>query len=216
MSDPRQDSAPSADVSELLAGAQVSLERHGEVLRALGGLFAEDGHQLYLVGGSVRDALLGRLGSDLDFTTDARPEQMQRLLRGWADTLWDTGIEFGTIGVGKGAERLELTTFRADSYDQVSRNPDVRFGTELVEDLVRRDFTVNAMAVRISPAGPAEFLDPLGGLGALDAGLLDTPAAPEVSFGDDPLRMLRAARFVSQLGFTLAPRVRRALEEMAP
>ena len=216
MSDPGRDSAPSADVSELLAGAQVSLQRHGEVLRALGGLFAEDGHQLYLVGGSVRDALLGRLGSDLDFTTDARPDQMQRLLRDWADTLWDTGIEFGTIGVGKGAERLELTTFRADSYDQVSRNPDVRFGTELAEDLVRRDFTVNAMAVRISPDGPAEFLDPLGGLAALDAGLLDTPAAPEVSFGDDPLRMLRAARFVSQLGFTLAPRVRRALGEMAP
>ncbi len=209
---------PTSD-AELLAAAQVSLQQHGEVLRELGGLFADHGHELYLVGGSVRDAILGRLGTDLDFTTDARPEQMQKILRGWADALWDTGIEFGTIGVGKGAERLELTTFRADSYDQVSRNPEVRFGDNLADDLVRRDFTVNAMAVRIDPGAPAglgAFLDPLGGLTALGAGLLDTPSAPEVSFGDDPLRMLRAARFVSQLGFTVAPRVRRALEEMAP
>ena len=185
----------------------------------LGQAFQEAGHELHLVGGSVRDALMGTLGHDLDFTTDARPEQMQKILRGWADALWDTGIEFGTIGVGKGAERLELTTFRADSYDQVSRNPEVRFGDNLADDLVRRDFTVNAMAVRIDPGAPAglgAFLDPLGGLTALGAGLLDTPSAPEVSFGDDPLRMLRAARFVSQLGFTVAPRVRRALEEMAP
>ena len=220
MSDRRQDSAPSEDVATLLAAAQVSLNRHGEVLRALGGIFADNGHELYLVGGSVRDALLGRLGSDLDFTTDAHPEQMQRLLRGWADALWDTGIEFGTVGVGKGPpgnqDRLELTTFRADAYDQVSRKPEVSFGNNLADDLLRRDFTVNAMAVRITPEGPAEFLDPVDGLAALRAGVLDTPSAPEVSFGDDPLRMLRAARFVSQLGFTVAPRVRRALEEMAP
>ncbi|MDZ4270991.1 MAG: CCA tRNA nucleotidyltransferase [Mycobacterium sp.] len=209
---------PTSD-AELLAAAQVSLRPHGKVLQELGGLFAAHGHELYLVGGSVRDAILGRLGTDLDFTTDARPEQMQKMLRAWADALWDTGIEFGTIGVGKGAERLELTTFRADSYDQVSRNPDIRFGDNLADDLVRRDFTVNAMAVRIDPDAPAglgEFLDPLDGLTALRAGVLDTPAAPEVSFGDDPLRMLRAARFVSQLGFAVAPRVRRALEEMAP
>ncbi len=206
---------PTSD-AELLAAAQVSLNQHSKVLRALGGLFADNGHQLYLVGGTVRDALLGRLGSDLDFTTDAHPEQMQRFLRGWADALWDTGIEFGTIGVGKGGDRLELTTFRADTYDQVSRNPEVRFGDNLADDLVRRDFTVNAMAVRIDPDGPAEFHDPLGGLADLRAGVLDTPSAPEVSFGDDPLRMLRAARFVSQLGFAVAPRVRRALEEMAP
>jgi len=216
VSDRRQDNAPSENVAELLAAAQVSLNQHGEVLRALGGLFADNGHEIYLVGGSVRDALLGRLGSDLDFTTDAHPEQMQRLLRGWADALWDTGIEFGTVGVGKGAERLELTTFRADTYDQVSRKPEVSFGTNLADDLLRRDFTVNAMAVRITPEGPAEFLDPVDGLADLRAGVLDTPSAPEVSFGDDPLRMLRAARFVSQLGFTVAPRVRRALEEMAP
>jgi poly(A) polymerase len=159
--------------------------------------------------------LLGRLGTDLDFTTDARPEQIQRTVSGWADALWDTGIEFGTVGVGKGEDRLELTTFRADSYDGVTRNPEVRFGDRLEDDLVRRDFTVNAMAVRITSSGAGEFLDPLGGLEALRARTLDTPAAPEVSFGDDPLRMLRAARFVSQLGFTVAPRVREAMERMA-
>jgi poly(A) polymerase len=206
----------SAADAELLARAVVALNRHGEVLGGLGRIFADAGHELYLVGGSVRDALLGRLGTDLDFTTDARPEQMQKLLRPWADALWDTGIEFGTVGVGKDGDRLEITTFRADTYDQVSRNPEVRFGDRLEDDLVRRDFTVNAMAVRITPAGPGEFLDPLGGLAALRAKVLDTPSAPEVSFGDDPLRMLRAARFVSQLQFSVAPRVLTALLGMAP
>jgi poly(A) polymerase len=187
------------------------------MLTEIGGAFGEAGHELYLVGGSVRDALLGRLSSpDLDFATDARPEQVQQIVRQWADSVWDTGIAFGTVGVGKGDYRLEITTFRADRYDQVSRNPEVRFGDRLDDDLVRRDFTVNAMAVRITPTGPGEFLDPLGGLAALGARVLDTPSAPSVSFGDDPLRMLRAARFVSQLGFTVAPRVRTAIEEMAP
>jgi poly(A) polymerase len=207
------------EVAELLAAAQVSLHRHHEVLQGLGRLFADAGHSLYLVGGSVRDALLGRLGSDLDFTTDARPEQMQRLLAGWADALWDTGIEFGTIGVGKKGDRLELTTFRADTYDHVTRHPVVAFGDNLADDLVRRDFTVNAMAVQLDPDRPGglgEFHDPLGGLTALQARVLDTPAEPEVSFTDDPLRMLRAARFVSQLGFSVAPRVSQALTEMAP
>ena len=202
--------------AELLGAAAVALNRHAGVLRGLGAVFAEAGHELYLVGGSVRDALLGRLGNDLDFTTDARPEQVQRLLRGWADALWDTGIEFGTVGVGKDGHRMEITTFRADSYDQISRNPRVRFGDSLDGDLVRRDFTVNAMAVRITADGPAEFRDPVGGLAALRAKVLDTPSAPEVSFGDDPLRMLRAARFVSQLCFTIAPRVGAAMQQMAP
>jgi poly(A) polymerase len=206
----------SAADAELLAAAQRALNRHADVLGSLGRLFAEEGHELYLVGGSVRDALLGRLGNDLDFTTDARPDQMQRLLRPWAEALWDTGIEFGTIGAAKGGDRLEITTFRADTYDQVSRNPEVRFGNRLDDDLVRRDFTVNAMAVQITAAGPGEFRDPLGGLAALHDKVLDTPAGPEVSFGDDPLRMLRAARFVSQLGFTVAPRVLAALIELAP
>ncbi|ULE34724.1 CCA tRNA nucleotidyltransferase [Mycobacterium sp. IDR2000157661] len=202
--------------AELLATAQVALNRHGDVLREIGRVFAEAGHELHLVGGSVRDALLDRPLTDLDFTTDARPDQMQRFLRGWADALWDTGIEFGTLGVGKGGHRLEITTFRADTYDKVSRHPEVRFGDNLHDDLVRRDFTVNAMAVRITADGPAGFEDPLGGLAALRRREIDTPAAPEVSFGDDPLRMLRAARFVSQLEFTVAPRVLAAMREMAP
>jgi len=204
-----------ADAAQLAAAA-VALNRHAVVLGELGQLFGAAGHELYLVGGSVRDALLGRLGTDLDFTTDARPDQIQRTVGAWADSLWDTGIEFGTVGVGKGDDRLEITTFRADAYDGVTRNPEVRFGDRLEDDLVRRDFTVNAMAVRITPTGPGEFIDPLGGFGALRARTLDTPAAPEVSFGDDPLRMLRAARFVSQLGFSVAPRVLDALERMAP
>jgi poly(A) polymerase len=205
-----------AQDAELLTAAAVALNQYAPMLRELGSAFDAAGHDLYLVGGSVRDALLGRLSPDLDFTTDARPDQVQQILRRWADNLWDTGIEFGTVGVGKDDRRLEITTFRADTYDQVSRNPEVRFGDRLEDDLVRRDFTVNAMAVRITSAGPGEFLDPLGGLAALRERVLDTPAAPEVSFGDDPLRMLRAARFVSQLGFTVAPRVRTAIEEMAP
>lgn len=204
-----------SDNADLLIAAQVALHRHVELLKELGRLFADAGHELYLVGGSVRDALLGRLDTDLDFTTDARPEEMARMLRPWADALWDTGIEYGTLGVGKGDQRLEITTFRADTYDQVSRNPEVRFGDRLDDDLIRRDFTVNAMAVRITQEGPGEFLDPLNGLAALRARVLDTPAAPEVSFGDDPLRMLRAARFVAQLGFTVAPRVREAMAAMA-
>ncbi|TPG35282.1 CCA tRNA nucleotidyltransferase [Mycobacterium hodleri] len=189
------------------------------MLCELGQLFADAGHGLYLVGGSVRDALLDRPLTDLDFTTDARPDQVQKVVRRWADGLWETGIEFGTVGVGKGVgeetARLEITTFRADAYDRVTRNPEVQFGDRLEDDLVRRDFTVNAMAVRITPTGLGEFHDPLGGLDAIRDRVLDTPAAPEVSFGDDPLRMLRAARFVSQLGFSVAPRVREAMTRMA-
>ncbi len=201
---------------ELRVRAAVALHRQAPLLAELGALFDAAGHQLYLVGGSVRDAVLGRLTTDLDFTTDARPEQVQRVVRPWAEALWDTGIDFGTVGVGKAGQRLEITTFRADSYDQVSRNPQVRFGDSLDEDLVRRDFTVNAMAVRITADGPGEFVDPLGGLDAVRRRILDTPAEPAVSFGDDPLRMLRAARFVSQLEFTVADRVREAIVAMAP
>ncbi len=204
------------DDAALLTRAAVELNRHGHVLREIGGRFALAGRELYLVGGSVRDAVLGRLTSDLDFTTDARPDEVQHIVRPWADAMWDTGIDFGTVGVGKSGHRLEITTFRADSYDQVSRNPQVRFGDSLTDDLVRRDFTANAMAVRITAEGPGEFLDPLGGLDAVRRRILDTPAGPEVSFGDDPLRMLRAARFVSQLEFDVADRVRQAIVEMAP
>lgn len=208
--------AEPAPDAELLTAAAVALHQYAPQLRELGAAFAAAGHELYLVGGSVRDAVLGRLSPDLDFTTNARPEQIQQVVRPFADALWDTGIEFGTVGVGKDGHRLEITTFRADTYDQVTRHPEVRFGDRLEDDLVRRDFTVNAMAVRITAEGLGEFLDPLGGLVALRAKVLDTPMPPEVSFGDDPLRMLRAARFVSQLGFLVAPRVLAAIEQMAP
>ncbi|MFQ6325469.1 CCA tRNA nucleotidyltransferase [Nocardia sp. CWNU-33] len=201
--------------TRLLAAAAVTLGRLSDVLTPLGELFAARGFELYLVGGSVRDAVLGRLGTDLDFTTDARPEQVQEMLRGWADHLWDTGgLAFGTVSASKADQQLEITTFRSDSYDRVSRNPEVTFGDSLAGDLVRRDFTVNAMAVRIGADGAMEFVDPLGGMDALLEGMLDTPAAPEDSFHDDPLRMLRAARFVAQLGFELHPRVRTAITAM--
>lgn len=204
------------DDAELLTRAAVALNQHGHVLREIGGRFALADRELFLVGGSVRDAVLGRLTTDLDFTTDARPEEIQHIVRPWADAMWDTGIEFGTVGVGKAGHRLEITTFRADSYDQVSRNPKVRFGDRLEDDLVRRDFTANAMAVRIGADGPGQFCDPLDGLAAIRRRMLDTPAEPSVSFGDDPLRMLRAARFVSQLEFGVADRVREAIVAMAP
>lgn len=201
--------------TRLLAGAAVSLQTFSDVLVPLGTLFADAGHELYLVGGSVRDAVLGRLAGDLDFTTDARPEQVTALLAGWADAQWDTGIEFGTVSARKGDATIEITTYRADSYDRVSRNPQVVFGDSLRGDLVRRDFTINAMAVRIGADGPAEFVDPLDGMTALLAGVIDTPATPRESFNDDPLRMLRAVRFVSQLGFRVAPRVFEAISDMS-
>jgi poly(A) polymerase len=182
------------------------------VAEDLASRFAAAGHRLYLVGGSVRDALLRRGSNDLDFTTDARPDEVLRLLSGWADAVWDTGIEFGTVGARRRDHVVEITTFRADAYDRVSRNPVVRFGDSIDDDLVRRDFSVNAMAVEL---GERRFVDPHGGVAALSAGVLDTPAAPEDSFADDPLRMLRAARFVSQLGFTPSERVVSAMTAMA-
>jgi poly(A) polymerase len=175
--------------------------------------FAAAGHRLYLVGGSVRDALLGREVSDLDFTTDAHPQAVLAVLAGWAEAVWDTGIVFGTVGARRHGWTLEITTFRADSYDRVTRNPVVAFGETIEDDLVRRDFSVNAMAVQLT--GERTVVDPHGGLAALNAGTLDTPATAEESFADDPLRMLRAARFVSQLGLTPAPRVVAAMTAMA-
>ncbi|WP_306744537.1 CCA tRNA nucleotidyltransferase [Saccharothrix yanglingensis] len=174
--------------------------------------FHAAGHRLYLVGGSVRDALLGRLSGDLDFTTDARPPQILALLKGWAEAIWDTGIAFGTVGASKHGQTVEITTFRADSYDGVSRNPEVTFGDSIEGDLVRRDFTANAMAYDLVAR---RLIDPTGGRRALRERVLDTPATPQESFSDDPLRMLRAARFASQLGFTVAPRVREAMAAMA-
>jgi poly(A) polymerase len=174
--------------------------------------FAAAGHELHLVGGSVRDALLGRLGNDLDFTTDAHPDQTLKLLEGWAETTWETGREFGTIGAARRGFRLEITSFRAEAYDGISRHPRVRYGTDLAEDLRRRDFTVNAMAVSLPEH---RFTDPYGGLADLAARRIRTPGTPQESFSDDPLRMLRAARFTSQLGFTVDPAAVTAIREMA-
>jgi poly(A) polymerase len=189
-----------------------SLIRLAPVADELAARFRTAGHELYLVGGSVRDALLTRHSNDLDFTTDARPEQILAVLTGWADAIWDTGIAFGTVGARKGEHICEITTFRADSYDRVSRNPQVTFGDSIEADLLRRDFTVNAMAVEVATG---TFVDPYGGMAALHERVLDTPATPQESFADDPLRMLRAARFASQLGFEPAPRVIAAMTDMA-
>ncbi|GAA3669581.1 CCA tRNA nucleotidyltransferase [Nonomuraea antimicrobica] len=178
----------------------------------LGRLFAAQGHELALVGGPVRDILLGRSGNDLDLTTDAHPERVLEIVRDWADSVWTIGIDFGTVGLRKGNWQIEVTTYRSESYDPKSRKPDVMYGETLEADLERRDFAVNAMAVRLPGH---EFVDPYGGLDDLRARLLRTPGAPERSFGDDPLRMLRAARFASQLGFAVDPRAVTAMTEMA-
>ena len=180
---------------------------------ALGGLFARAGHQLHLVGGPVRDALLGRPTDDLDFATDARPEQVLEIVTALASATWTTGIQFGTVGAQVDGLRCEITTYRADRYDRASRNPEVAFGESLEDDLRRRDFTMNAMAV--SATGDRTFTDPFGGLADLARGVLRTPGTPEESFADDPLRMLRAARFVSTVGVALAPEVDAALRDMA-
>jgi poly(A) polymerase len=192
--------------------ANVSSPQIPPVARALGERFAAAGHELALVGGSVRDLILGRPVNDLDFTTDATPEQTERVLTGWADSTWDVGRAFGTIGARHGEDLVEVTTYRAESYDAESRKPDVVYGTSLDDDLVRRDFTVNAMALAL-PAG--EFVDPYGGLQDLAQAVLRTPGTPQSSFTDDPLRMMRAARFAAQLGFTVAPEVQAAMAAMA-
>lgn len=175
----------------------------GPKVQALTAAFAAAGHELYLVGGSVRDALLGRLSNDLDYTTSARPEQIEPLVRAATKAVWDVGRAFGTIACriaeDDGTEWLiEITTFRAEAYSADSRKPEVQFGDHLGGDLIRRDFTVNSMALDVTTG---ELLDPFGGLADLAEMLIRTPSAPEISFSDDPLRMMRAARFASQLGF---------------
>jgi poly(A) polymerase len=188
------------------------LARISVVTGELGELFTKAGHELALVGGPVRDAMLGRRHNDLDFATSARPEQTERLLSGWGDALWDMGRDFGTIGCRKGEWVVEVTTYRTDVYDPDSRKPAVDFGDTLIGDLGRRDFTVNAMAVRMP--GQA-FEDPYGGVVDLAQRLLRTPGRPEDSFSDDPLRMMRAARFAAQLGFTVDPAAVAAMTDMA-
>ena len=209
MSEPLPDPVPIPEMERRLTQA---LDRIAVVTDELGSRFTAAGHELALVGGPVRDALLGRDHNDLDFTTSARPEQTERLLKGWADGMWDMGRAFGTIGCRKGEWQIEITTYRSESYDPDSRKPEVDFGDTIEGDLGRRDFTVNAMAVSVP--GRA-FIDPYGGVVDLAHRVLRTPGRPEDSFSDDPLRMMRAARFAAQLGFTVAPEVVAAMTAMA-
>jgi poly(A) polymerase len=181
------------------------------LLTTLGQLFSKAGFELALVGGPVRDAILGRVAPDVDLTTNATPDQILELIKGKVDTHWEIGKEFGTIGCRIGNDQIEITTYRADAYDKDSRKPEVRFGTDLVEDLQRRDFTVNSMALRLPQR---VFVDPFGGLRDLMDQVLKTPGKPEDSFGDDPLRMMRGARFVSQLGFEIEPETFEAMGSM--
>ena len=178
----------------------------------IGRLFARHGHELALVGGPVRDVFLGQQPGDLDLTTDATPEQVLAMTKRWADKTWTVGIAFGTVGLRKGNSVFEITTYRSEQYGRTSRKPDVQYGRSLEEDLGRRDFTINAMAARLPGY---EFVDPFGGFDALREKVLRTPGPPEQSFSDDPLRILRAARFAAKLGFTVAPEVRAAMTEQA-
>jgi poly(A) polymerase len=194
-----------------------SLERLGDLARTpsvarLADAFQAAGHELALVGGPVRDALLGRPVHDLDFTTDARPDDILRIVSPIADAVWDVGRQFGTIGARLGDDTVEITTYRSDSYDGTTRKPEVEFGDTLEGDLMRRDFTVNALALRLPEV---RLVDPSGGVEDLIAGALRTPSTPQISFGDDPLRMMRAARFTAQLGFSVDDETRTAMAAMA-
>ena len=205
-------SLPPLQLTDVQRSVGEELDRIATVIDDLGRRFRDAGHELALVGGPVRDAMLGRHHNDLDFTTSARPEQTEALLKGWADAIWDMGRAFGTIGCRRGEWQVEITTYRSESYDPTSRNPDVEFGDTLAGDLGRRDFTVNAMAVSL-PGREVE--DPYGGVVDLAHRVLRTPGRPEDSFSDDPLRMMRAARFAAQLGFSVDPSVVAAMTAMA-
>ncbi len=191
-----------------------SLIERAPLASSLAHAFAAKGFRLALVGGPVRDAILGRLGNDLDFTTNARPEESKKILSDWAESVWDTGIEFGTVAGKRGDTTVEVTTYRSETYDANSRKPEVVYGENIEGDLSRRDFTVNSMALELTGANP-EFIDPFNGLSDLAKKVLTTPGKAEDSFSDDPLRMMRAARFASQLGFEIAPDVIAAMKDMA-
>ena len=191
-----------------------SLVERAPLASSLAAAYKAAGFRLALVGGPVRDAILGRLGNDLDFTTDARPHESKKILNAWADNTWDTGILFGTVAAKRGDVTVEVTTYRSDKYEEDSRKPEVEFGDTIEGDLSRRDFTVNAMALELTGAQP-EFIDPYGGLDDLVKKVLRTPVTAQQSFSDDPLRMMRAARFASQLNFDIATDVSEALAAMA-
>jgi len=198
-------------MAQVLDSSSVNFKLDPVVLD-LGQRFVDAGFELSLVGGPVRDLFLGRTSPDLDFTTDATPEQTLAVIKKWADNFWDIGRAFGTIGMKKSGFQIEITTYRAEAYDPDSRKPMVAFGSSLEDDLLRRDFTINAMALRLPSL---ELVDPFGGVRDLHAAELATPGAPEASFSDDPLRMMRAARFASQLGVSVHDDVRLAMSEMA-
>jgi len=181
------------------------------VAKELGERFTAAGFELYLVGGVVRDAILGRISPDMDLATSAKPHETTKVLQGWADARYHVGVRFGTVGARKDGRLFEITTFREEVYAEEHRKPAVTFAKDIETDLSRRDFTINAMAVRL-PGGA--FVDPFGGVKHLAAKTLETPLEPEIAFSDDPLRMLRAARFVSQLDVEPSQRVVRAIAEM--
>ena len=197
-------------VAEAIANLEKTFE--SSLFAELGERFAAAGHELALVGGPVRDAFLGRRSPDLDFTTTATPDEILQLIKPMVDAHWDIGREFGTIGARIGDDHIEITTYRADKYDLDSRKPEVAFGKDLTKDLLRRDFTVNAMALRLPEK---VFVDPFNGLRDLMDGVLRTPGKPEDSFSDDPLRMMRGARFVAQLEFEIEPETFAAMSSMA-
>ena len=191
-----------------------SLIERAPLASSLAQAFSAKGFTLALVGGPVRDAILGRLGNDLDFTTNALPHDTKKILQEWAENIWETGITFGTVAGKRGDTTVEVTTYRNERYDPDSRKPEVDYGTEILGDLSRRDFTVNAMALELTGDAP-EFLDPFNGLQDLSKRVLRTPGRPSDSFNDDPLRMMRAARFASQLDFEIDPGVLVSIKDLA-
>ena len=205
--------AGTTDIPTLMANATRTFAALPPAIMELGTIFHEAGEELALVGGPVRDAFLGVTPHDFDMTTSARPERTEELLAKWGNATWDIGKEFGTIGGRRGDLVVEVTTYRTDEYEIGSRKPEVTFGDTLEGDLTRRDFTVNAMAMRLPQMA---LVDPCGGLADLADGNLRTPVSAEQSFDDDPLRIMRAARFAAQLGFDVEMDVMTAMEEMAP
>ena len=194
--------------------AITTLTKQAPAASELAKLFKVAGFKLALVGGPVRDAILGRLGNDLDFTTDAHPKDSEKILKKWADSVWDIGAAFGTVAGKKDEITVEITTYRSESYDPTSRKPDVEFGKSIEADLARRDFTINAMALELTTDEPT-FIDLFNGVADLQKKIIKTPGKPEDSFSDDPLRMMRAARFMSQLNFEVDQSVLVAIKNMA-
>ena len=194
--------------------AITTLTKQAPAATSLATAFKAAGFKLALVGGPVRDAILGRLGNDLDFTTNAHPKESEKILNKWADSVWDIGAAFGTVAGKKGEITVEITTYRSENYEKDSRKPAVEFGENIEGDLSRRDFTINAMALELTTDEPT-FIDLFNGVDDLENKIIKTPGKPSDSFTDDPLRMMRAARFMSQLNFTIDESVLVAIKEMA-